>query len=66
MPDDKLEREQKLEGMGASRLRKEDARFIRGQGTYVDDIKLPGCCSARSSAVRTRTRGSSRSTRAQR
>ena len=42
MPDDKLEREQKLEGMGASRLRKEDARFIRGQGSYVDDIKLPG------------------------
>jgi len=22
--------------------RKEDARFIRGQGTYLDDIKLPG------------------------
>jgi carbon-monoxide dehydrogenase large subunit len=22
--------------------RKEDARFIRGRGTYVDDIKLPG------------------------
>ncbi len=22
--------------------RKEDARFIRGQGTFVDDIKLPG------------------------
>ena len=42
MPDDKLEREQKLEGMGTSRLRKEDARFIRGQGSYVDDIKLPG------------------------
>src|SRR5262245_4551359 len=42
MPDDKVEREQKLEGMGASRKRKEDARFIRGQGGYVDDIKLPG------------------------
>jgi aerobic carbon-monoxide dehydrogenase large subunit len=37
-----LERETKLQGMGASRLRKEDARFIRGRGTYVDDIKLPG------------------------
>src|SRR5215831_13542257 len=37
-----LERESKLQGMGASRLRKEDARFIRGRGTYVDDIKLPG------------------------
>src|SRR5881397_1457690 len=22
--------------------RKEDARFIRGQGTYLDDIRLPG------------------------
>jgi carbon-monoxide dehydrogenase large subunit len=42
MPDDKLERESRLEGMGVSRLRKEDARFIRGQGSYVDDIKLPG------------------------
>ncbi len=37
-----LDRETKLQGMGASRLRKEDARFIRGRGTYVDDIKLPG------------------------
>ena len=39
---DTLERETKLQGMGSSRLRKEDARFIRGKGTYVDDIKLPG------------------------
>jgi len=39
---DKLERENKLQGLGVSRLRKEDARFIRGRGTYVDDIKLPG------------------------
>ncbi|HEV7174454.1 MAG TPA: hypothetical protein VGN29_03125, partial [Solirubrobacteraceae bacterium] len=23
-------------------VRKEDARFIRGQGTYVDDVQLPG------------------------
>ena len=36
------EREQKLQGMGTSLLRKEDARFIRGQGSYIDDIKLPG------------------------
>ncbi|HET7881245.1 MAG TPA: molybdopterin cofactor-binding domain-containing protein, partial [Acetobacteraceae bacterium] len=36
------EREDKLQGMGCARKRKEDARFIRGQGTYVDDIKLPG------------------------
>ena len=28
--------------MGVSRGRKEDARFIRGKGSYVDDIKLPG------------------------
>ena len=39
---DTLERETKLQGLGSSRLRKEDARFIRGRGTYVDDIKLPG------------------------
>ena len=36
------ERERKLQGLGTSLLRKEDARFIRGQGSYVDDIKLPG------------------------
>jgi carbon-monoxide dehydrogenase large subunit len=36
------ERESKLQGIGSSLLRKEDARFIRGQGSYVDDIKLPG------------------------
>ena len=36
------EREQKLQGMGTSLLRKEDAKFIRGQGSYIDDIKLPG------------------------
>src|SRR5215475_1949397 len=36
------DRAAKVEGLGASRLRKEDARFIRGRGTYVDDIKLPG------------------------
>src|SRR3989304_1828366 len=29
-------------GMGHSVKRKEDARFIRGKGTYVDDIELPG------------------------
>jgi len=44
MPDsvEIREREAKLQGMGCSRKRKEDARFIRGQGSYVDDIKLPG------------------------
>ena len=32
----------KIGGMGASRKRVEDNRFIRGQGNYVDDIVLPG------------------------
>ncbi len=29
-------------GIGQSVKRKEDARFIRGRGKYVDDVKLPG------------------------
>ena len=29
-------------GMGHSKKRKEDGRFIQGKGNYVDDIKLPG------------------------
>ena len=29
-------------GMGHSMKRKEDPRFIRGQGNYVDDVQLPG------------------------
>ena len=29
-------------GLGHSRTRVEDARFIEGQGNYVDDITLPG------------------------
>src|SRR5690242_855832 len=29
-------------GMGQSVKRKEDARFLRGKGRYIDDIKLPG------------------------
>jgi len=29
-------------GMGHSVKRKEDPRFIRGKGTYVDDVQLPG------------------------
>ncbi len=29
-------------GLGHSVKRKEDPRFIRGKGTYIDDIKLPG------------------------
>ena len=31
-----------VSGMGHSMKRKEDPRFIRGQGRYVDDIQLPG------------------------
>ncbi|MCL2585585.1 MAG: aerobic carbon-monoxide dehydrogenase large subunit [Streptosporangiales bacterium] len=34
--------EVKIGGMGASRKRVEDDRFIRGKGRYVDDIVLPG------------------------
>jgi len=29
-------------GIGQSIVRKEDARFIRGKGNYVDDVDLPG------------------------
>ena len=32
----------KIGGMGASRRRVEDNRFIRGKGHYIDDIVLPG------------------------
>ncbi len=39
-PDqDRLNR---LEGIGCSRKRREDPRFIQGKGNYVDDIKMPG------------------------
>src|SRR6516165_1236898 len=41
-PAELTEREQKLQGLGSAMLRREDARFIRGRGTYIDDIKLPG------------------------
>ena len=32
----------KIGGMGASRKRVEDNRFLRGKGHYVDDVVLPG------------------------
>jgi len=32
----------KICGMGHSMKRKEDPRFIRGQGRYIDDHVLPG------------------------
>src|SRR5260370_13629770 len=31
-----------VSGMGHSMKRKEDPRFIRGKGNYVDDFQLPG------------------------
>src|SRR5947208_5395903 len=34
--------EVKIGGLGSSRKRVEDNRFIRGRGNYVDDIVLPG------------------------
>jgi carbon-monoxide dehydrogenase large subunit len=34
--------ERKIAGLGASRRRVEDNRFIRGKGGYLDDITLPG------------------------
>ncbi|MGD8497178.1 MAG: aerobic carbon-monoxide dehydrogenase large subunit, partial [Gemmatimonadales bacterium] len=33
---------EKICGMGHRMKRKEDARFLRGTGRYIDDIKLPG------------------------
>ena len=33
---------EEVRGIGHSVRRKEDDRFIRGKGNYVDDIKLPG------------------------
>ena len=44
-------------------LRKEDPRFIRGKGHYVDDVQLHGhAAPGRSCARRWRTPGSSAST----
>ena len=36
------ERVEKLQGLGCSRKRVEDARFTQGKGNYIDDMKLPG------------------------
>ncbi|MEE8444103.1 MAG: molybdopterin cofactor-binding domain-containing protein, partial [Alphaproteobacteria bacterium] len=36
------ERKEKICGLGHSRPRVEDARFIQGKGNFVDDLKLPG------------------------
>ena len=32
----------KIGGLGSSRKRVEDDRFLRGKGNYIDDFKLPG------------------------
>ena len=40
MPQPRTSKE--VSGMGHSMKRKEDPRFIRGKGNYVDDIQLPG------------------------
>jgi aerobic carbon-monoxide dehydrogenase large subunit len=42
MNDELQTQTEKLGGVGCSRKRKEDPRFIQGKGNYVDDIKLPG------------------------
>jgi len=39
---EELERRDALQGIGCSRKRKEDPRFVQGKGNYVDDVKLPG------------------------
>ncbi|WP_120495611.1 aerobic carbon-monoxide dehydrogenase large subunit [Kiloniella sp. EL199] len=41
-PISRKDRINKLQGLGCSRKRVEDARFTQGKGNYVDDIKLPG------------------------
>jgi carbon-monoxide dehydrogenase large subunit len=37
-----MEASTEIRGIGHSVKRKEDARFIRGRGDYVDDCTLPG------------------------
>src|SRR5690242_21144329 len=40
MPEPRTSKD--ISGLGHSMKRKEDPRFLRGQGRYVDDITLPG------------------------
>ena len=35
-----------IERMGASALRREDARFVTGHGAYLDDLKFEGMAQA--------------------
>jgi len=39
---EEITREADLKGIGCSRKRKEDPRFVQGKGNYVDDVKMPG------------------------
>ena len=52
----------KIGGLGASRKRVEDNRFIRGKGNYTDDITLPGMLHMEILRSPLATPGSSRST----
>ena len=45
--------------VGARTPSKEAPRFVRGMGQYVDDLRLPGCCTRRSAGAPTPTHGSS-------
>ena len=49
----------KIGGLGASRRRVEDNRFIRGKGNYITTSPCPECCTWRSSAAPWRTLESS-------
>ncbi len=42
MATQELKTDAKICGMGHSMKRKEDPRFVRGKGHYVDDVVLPG------------------------
>jgi len=49
----------KSQGVGASLLRKEDGRHLRGRGQFVSDIRLPGIPTSalRDAALRLRRGG---------
>lgn len=39
---EQVDRQDVIQGIGCSRKRKEDPRFVQGKGQYVDDIKMDG------------------------
>ena len=47
--------------IGAQRKRVEDPRLVRGEGQYVDDLRLPGTWRSSSSAATTPMRASTAS-----